>query len=346
MISEDWRDEVARRRHVLLLAVVDDFVKTAEPVGSHHLVARYALGVKAATVRAMMADLERENYLYQPYTSAGRIPTDKAFRYYVDHLMPSWRISQQDKTHIEYHYSARERDLSALLRDTGHLLALLSGQAAVVITPRFEAIELAEVSFTRLRERQVLAIFVVAGGIHQRVIEAERDYRTEELQRMAGYLNQIIEGRTLEEARGLIEAALGEERARYDRFAREALRLGDALVSSPVAVEVLVEGGAKVVRQPEFDDPGKLRQLVEALEDKSALLGLLENTLEGKTVEVSIGSEHAPRLSDLSMVGAPYRHGSAPVGALAILGPVRMDYGRVIALVDYTARALSRALDS
>jgi heat-inducible transcriptional repressor len=346
MINEDGRDDVARRRHALLLAVVDDFVKTAEPVGSHHLASRYALGVKAATIRAMMAELERENYLYQPYTSAGRIPTDKGFRYYVDHLRPSWRISQQDKTHIEYHYSARERDVGALLRDTGHLLALLSGQVAVVVTPRFEAIELAEVALTRLRQRQVLALFVAAGAIHQRVIETERDYSSEELQRMAVYLNRIVEGRTLEDARALIETALGEEGGGYDRFVREALRLGEAVVSGPVPVDVLVEGGAKVVHQPEFDDPGRLRQLIEAMEDKSTLLGLLENTLEDESVDVSIGSEHAPRLSDLSMVGAPYRHGSAPVGALAVLGPVRMDYGRVIALVDYTARALSRALQS
>jgi heat-inducible transcriptional repressor len=347
MTNGVWRGELGRRRHALLVAVIQDFVATAEPIGSQHIASKYSLGVRAATVRGMMAELEAENYLFQPHTSAGRVPTPKAFRYYVDFVMPKRQIGRNDRVKIEYYYSERSRDLSEVMRDTSRLLAVLTGQAAMVLTPRFEAIELRRVNFIRLREAQVMVVFVaMAGGAQTRVIDSGRDYTQDELERMANYLNECLEGRTLEQARAWIEAALREERTRYDQFIRAALTLGDAAVSVPVPVEVYVEGSAKALEQPEFSDPGKLRELLGALEDKTALLDLLERALSAGSVEVSIGTEHDPRLSDLSVVTAAYSKGAISLGSLGVVGPVRMDYERVISLVDYTARALSRVLES
>lgn len=340
-------DDLGRRHHALLLAVIQDFVATAEPVGSQHIVAKYSLGVRAATVRSMMADLEGESLLYQPHTSAGRVPTPKAFRYYVDYLMPKRQIGRSDRVQIEFCYSERSRDLSEVMRETSRLLALMTGQTAVVLTPRFEAIELARVNFIRLREAQVMAVLIARGGsVQTRVVASGRDYTQEELERMARYLNECLEGRTLEEARAWIEGALKEDRVRYDRFACAALTLGDAVVSRPVPAEVYVEGSAKALRQPEFSDPDKLRELLGALEDKTALLDLLERTLKAGSVEVSIGAEHDLRLSDLSVVAAAYSKGAMPLGSVGVVGPVRMDYERVIGLVEYTAKALSRVLGS
>ncbi|MGO9058653.1 MAG: heat-inducible transcriptional repressor HrcA [Candidatus Binataceae bacterium] len=347
MTSEVWKGELGRRRHALLMAVIQDFVATAEPVGSQHIVSKYSLGVRAATVRSMMADLETENFLYQPHTSAGRVPTAKAFRYYVDFVMPKRQIGRNDRVQIEFCYSERSRDLTEVMRDTSRLLALLTGQAAVVLPPRFEAVELKRVNFILLREAQVMAVFIAIGGeVQTRIVDSGRDYTQDELERMANYLNECLEGRTLEQARAWIESALKEDRTRYDRFIRDALTLGDAVVSRPVPVEVYVEGSAKALQQPEFSDPGKLKELLGALEDKSALLDLLERTLKVGSLEVSIGAEHDPRLSDLSVVAAAYSKGTMRIGSLGVVGPVRMDYERVIALVDYTARALSRVLES
>lgn len=347
MTNEVWKGELGRRRHALLMAVIQDFVAAAEPVSSQHIVSRYSLGVRAATVRSMMADLETENFLYQPHTSAGRVPTAKAFRYYVDYVMPKRQIGRDDRVQIEYCYSERSRDLTEVMRDTSRLLALLTGQAAVVLTPRFEAVELQRVNFIRLREAQVMAVFIAVGGeVQTRIVDCGRDYSPAELDRMANYLNEGLEGRTLEQARAWLETALKEDRTRYDRFIRDALTLGDAVVSRPVPVEVYVEGSAKALQQPEFSDPGKLKELLGALEDKSALLDLLERALRVGSLEVSIGAEHDPRLSDLSVVAAAYSKGAMPIGSLGVVGPMRMDYERVIALVDYTAKALSRVLES
>jgi heat-inducible transcriptional repressor len=217
----------------------------------------------------------------------------------------------------------------------------------VVLPPRFDAIELARVNFIRLREAQVMAVLIARGGeVQTRIVDTGRDYTHEELERMARYLNQSLEGRTLEQARTWIEGALKEERVRYDRFVRAALTLGDAVISRAVPAEVYVDGSAKALQQPEFNDPDKLRELLGALEDKTALLDLLERTLKAGRIEVTIGSEHDSRLSDLSVVAAAYSKGETPLGSLGVVGPVRMDYERVIGLVDYTAKVLSRALGS
>lgn len=347
MVSEGAQSELARRRDSLLMAAVREFIDTAEPVGSHQIVSRYRLGVRAATVRNTMAELEEAGYLHQPHTSAGRIPTDKAFRFYVNRLMRRSQLDFEDRAQIEFHYSARSRDLNEVIRDTSRLLALLTRQAAAVMAPRLEEARLEQVNFVRLRERQVLGVFAAAsGGVHHRVVDTEQGYSQEELNRMARYLNESIHGRTLEEARRWIERQLHQERVGYDRFARAALTLGGEIAQHPASAELYVEGGAKALEQPEFSDPDKLRELLRVLDDKTALLNLLEQTLKSGKLVVSIGSEIPDaRLNAFSVIAATYASGSMPLGSLAVVGPVRMDYGRVIPLVDYTARALSRVLE-
>lgn len=333
------------RRHALLLAAVSEFIATAEPVGSQQIATRHHLGIKSAMVRNMMSELEESGFLSQPHTSAGRVPTDKAFRYYVDHLAGATRIGFEERSQIELHYSDRGRDLAALMRDTPRLLSILTGQAAMVTAPRIESVELERVNFIRIREREVLAVFVATtGAVQNRLVATDRDHTQGELERMAGYLNESLGGRTLDEAREWIEEQLKQERARYDRFVREALILGEALAGRAESIEVYVDGSAHALEQPEFSDPGKVRELIRALDDKTALLELLERSIREQGLMVSIGSEN-PRLAGFTVIAAPYAGGARPLGSLAIVGPVRMDYERVIPLVEYTARALSKILE-
>jgi heat-inducible transcriptional repressor len=333
------------RRHSLLLAAVSEFIATAEPVGSNQIASRHHLGVKSAMVRNMMSELEDAGFLSQPHTSAGRVPTDKAFRYYVDHLAGAARIGFEDRSQIELHYSGRGRDIALLMRDTPKLLSILTGQAAMVMAPRIESIKLERVNFIRIREQEVLAVFVATNGsVQNRLVMTDRDHAQGELDRMAGYLNESLGGRTLDEAREWIEVQLKLERARYDRFMRDALVLGEAIAGYPEGIEIYVDGSAQAIEQPEFSDPGKVRELLRALDDKTALLELLERSIREQGVMVSIGSEN-PRLAGFAVIAAAYAGGSKPLGSLAIVGPVRMDYERVIPLVEYTARALSKILE-
>jgi len=347
MNQDSGHTTLAKRRHDLLLATVQEFISTAEPVGSAQIVARHQLGVRAAMVRNLMAELEDGGFLRQPHTSAGRIPTEKAYRYYVDNLAAGARIGFEDRAQIELHYSSAVRDLSAILRDTPRLLSLLTGQAALVMSPRLEASILEHVNFVRLREKQVLAVFIAEKGtVQNRVVDTERDHSQDELDRMARYLNESLEGRTLDEACKWIAAQLKEERARYDHFMHDALALGEAISEYAGHVDLYVEGGLQALEQPEFADRGRMRELLRALEDKSALLELLERSLTHDGLTVSIGSEnYDPRLASLSVVAASYVSGSTALGSLAIVGPLRMEYDRVIPLVEYTARAISRLME-
>lgn len=347
MNSYPAQSELSRRQYAVLLAAVQEFIATAEPVGSQQIASRHSLGVRAAMVRNIMAELESAGYLRQPHTSAGRVPTDKGFRYYVDKLIPLSRIDFEDRAQIELCCSAGSRETNEVMRETSRLLSLMTGQAAVVMAPRFESIMLERVTFVHVREGEVLAIFVAAaGGIQSRLVHTDRDYAQEELDRMARYLNEALRGRTLEEARDWIEERLREDRARYDRFMRVALGLGGALAELVAVAEVYVEGSAKVVNQPEFADHERMRVLLHALEDRTALLDLLERSLSHSGLTVSIGSENFDaRLASLSIVAASYQSGAMPLGSVAVVGPVRMDYERVIPLVDYTARTLSRLLE-
>lgn len=348
MDSSTSHSDLSRRQRAVLFATVQEFIATAEPVGSHQIAARYPLGVRAAMVRNLMSELEHGGYLRQPHTSAGRVPTERAFRYYVDQVMPVRRIGFEDRAHIELAYSAGPRELSEVMRETSRLLSLLTGQAALVMAPRLESARLERVDFVRLREREVLAIFVAAaGGAHHRLVQTDDDHRPEELERMARYLNEALKGRTLEQAQAWIEERLRADRARYDRFMRTALMLGGAAAERLADAELYVEGSAKAAEQPEFADRNRLRDLLRALEDRSALLELLERSLAHGGLTVSIGSENIDaRLASLSVVAASYESGAMPLGSVAVVGPMRMDYERVIPLVDYTARTLSRLLDS
>ena len=271
---EDKHEELTRRQHSLLLTAVQEFISSAEPVGSQQLALHRSLGVRSAMVRNLMADLEDLGFLTQPHTSAGRIPTDKAFRYFVDHLTP--QIPFEDRTQIELHYSAPTGDINGIIRDTSRLLALMTGQAALVLGPRLESQMLERVKFVRLRECEVLTIFVpVRGDVQNRLVRTDTDYEQAELDRMGGYLNESLSGRTLEQAREWIAERLREERASYDRFTHAALLLGGAITRNPTPTEIYVEGSSKALDQPEFaGDPGKLRELLRALEDKTALLQL------------------------------------------------------------------------
>jgi heat-inducible transcriptional repressor len=347
MAAEDRNGALNQRQHTLLLAAIHEFILTAGPVGSQQLASHHPVGIRAAMVRNIMAELEDGGFLYQPHTSAGRIPTERAFRYFVDSLIPPPPIPFHERAQIELHYSAPSPDINEVVRDTSRFLALLTGQAAIVMAPRLDSVNIDRVQFVRLREREVLAVFIAkAGGVQNRLVQTDDDYSEAELDRMAGYLNESLSGRTLEQARQWIQERLSEDWANYDRLSRAALMLGDAIARNPALTEVYVEGGSKALDQPEFADPTRLRELLRALEDKTALLDLLERTLTRNGLMVSIGSEnHHAGLSDFSVVAASYASGAMPLGSLAIIGPVRMDYERVIPLVSYTAKVLSRAFE-
>lgn len=328
----------------VLRLVIEDYIETAEPVGSRTVSKKIAQTLSPATIRNIMADLEELGYLAQPHTSAGRIPTGAGFRYYVNHLLTRRQLARSDRDALGRVAGGGGTSSDDLVRQASRSLSALSRQACVVVVSRFAHQPLRSLSLLRASSDRILLVTVLQGGwVQHRVIEGETDLTSEDLEKMNGYLNELAVGLTLPQLRKKIVDEMRREKARCDRILRRALQLGSRALADSVPGEVFVEGRANILEQPEFtEDVQKLKRILRAFEEKSVIVRLLDRALDMEAIQVSIGPENPVEgLPDISVVASGYHQGEAAMGSIGLIGPVRMDYSRVIPLVEYTARLLS-----
>jgi heat-inducible transcriptional repressor len=334
------------RHQGVLRAIVQDYIRTAEPVGSRTLSRKYGFSLSPATIRTIMSDLEDSGYVAQPHTSAGRVPTDKGYRLYVDNLMDRAPLSREEVERIEQRVGPSAAEADDLLREAGKLLFALSPYVAVALAPRLQDSRFQRVEFVSLARDRVLVILLADSGlVHHKTVMVEEAITQDDLDRMARYLSDLLKGRTLHEVRDLLVAQMAEEKALYDRLLAQALRLGAQALAGDTEADVYVAGAARIADQPEFADIQRMKSLYTAFEEKSKLVILLSECLRGGGCRVFIGSEIPVQdIQDLSVVASPYRRQGQILGVLGVLGPTRMDYGRTVALVETTANLLSRSL--
>jgi heat-inducible transcriptional repressor len=340
------------REQRILKAIVHIYITTIEPVASRTISRRYRLDLSPATIRQEMGYLEDLGYLSQPHTSAGRIPTDKAYRFYVDGLMQVPVLPKAQSARIDETYEASSaRHVDVLLEITSHMLASLTHQAALVMVPRLSAVVMAHMEFIRLRPHQVLAIFVARSGfISNRVIELEEDLAQSELNTINRYVADKFAGLTLTEIRARVTQLMALERAHYDQLLRRAMELSRKAILElsplPSPAEVKIGGTAHFLDQPEFaQHQERMRAVFRTLEEKEKLLRLLDRCLDAEGVNVVIGSESAVEdVMECSLITHTYNEGEQPVGVVGILGPKRMEYPRLMSIVEYTANVLTRTL--
>ena len=332
-------------RHLgVLRAIVMDYIRTAEPVGSRTISRKYGFSLSPATIRSTMASLEELGYVAQPHTSAGRIPTERGYRFYVDALMDRPQLSRDEVEQIEQQVDPSKREMEELLREAGKLLSALSPYVAVVLAPqesRFRRVE-----FVSIAPDRVLVILLADTGlVHHKSIAVDEPMAQDELDRIARHLTDLLHWRSLHEVRNLLLAQMAEEKAQYDRMLARALRLGAKALEAEPEADVYVAGAAHIADQPEFADVAKMKALFATFEEKSKLVKILNECLAGGEFKIFIGSEiPVQEIQGLSVIASPYRRGGRVVGVLGVLGPTRMDYGRALTLVETTARILSRAL--
>jgi len=297
-----------------------------------------------ATIRSTMADLEVLGYVAQPHTSAGRIPTERGYRFYVDELMDRPQLSRDEVEQIEYQVDPSKREMEELLRETGKLLSDMSPYVAVVLAPqesRFRRVELVSIA----PDRVLVILLADTGLVHHKSITVDDVMAQDELDRIARHLTDLLRWRSLDEVRTLLLAQMAEEKAQYDRMLARALRVGAKALEAEPAADVYVAGAAHIADQPEFADVTKMKALFAAFEEKSKLVKILNECLTGDEFKIFIGSEMpVQEIQGLSVIASPYRRGGRVLGVLGVLGPTRMDYGRALILVETTARILSRAL--
>ncbi len=332
-----------RATHVLR-HIIDEYVATAEPVGSRTISKKMGLALSPATIRNIMADLEEMGFLAQPHTSAGRIPTGLGFRYYIDNLLHLRSLQQGELNQLNMAVQEGGATADELVRHMSRLLANLACQASVVIVSRPDQQRLRSVNLLRAAVDKILLVAVMQGGyVQHRLIEGEPDITPGDLEKINAYLNELAAGLTLPQLRVRILGELRKEKARYDRVMHRALAVGARALSDSGPAEVFVEGRANILDQPEFtEDVQRLKRILRAFEEKTVIFRLLDRAMGSQAIQVSIGSENPVEdLGDISVVASGYRQGDSAVGSIGLIGPVRMDYSRVIPLVEYTANLLT-----
>jgi heat-inducible transcriptional repressor len=338
-------DILSERSRQILEAVIDDYIRTAEPVGSRTVTRRHGLALSPATVRNVMSDLEEMGFLSSPHTSAGRVPTDKAFRFYVDSLLQIRAITEIQQEEIRRQYQVPGRDVGEILKETSRILSSISNYIGIVVAPRFAANVFRQIEFVKLCGKRILVILVSESGIVQnRVIEAEEDLSAEDLVRMTNYLNNLLQGLTISEVKARIVREMEDEKVRYDKLLTRALKLSEVTLEESAA-DVFIEGQVNILEQPEFADVERMKEIFHTFEEKSQLINLLDCCMKADRVNIFIGSENfLSRMNQMSVITASYASGPNTLGVLGVIGPTRMGYDRVIPIVDYTARMLSELL--
>ncbi len=350
---------LTERQRSILQAIIEEYIATAEPVGSRTLTRRRSIELSPATVRNAMSDLEARGLLTAPHASAGRVPTPAAFRLYVEELAQRGRISARERELIQAITEAHteHQDIAETLQEAGRVLSTISKHAALVLMPSLDEVIFAHIEFMPLREDAVLAVFVAKSGLIQhRVIDATFPVERDELIRMSNYLQGLLEGKTLREIRSEILQAMADERNAADKIMRNALLLGRQALSESRPREMLIQGERTFLDQPEFADIDKMRKLLRAFEEKTVLLRMLEaaalvpvgaEAQRSSDTQVVLGSDSSVReLQDVAAVTATYVSEAGPAGRVGVVGPTRMDYSRVIPLVELTADAVSQSLTS
>jgi heat-inducible transcriptional repressor len=337
---------IAHREREILTAIVETFIATGEPVGSRALSRSNREGLSPATIRNVMADLSDAGYLDQPHTSAGRVPTTEAYRYYVEQISGEAHLSHEDE-HIIHDSLAGIADVQEFMERTSRVLSLVSKNVGVAVAIAGPKNELEHVYFSRLADQKVLAVVVTRSGlVRDRLLRL--DIPQADLDVAARYINENFRGWTMNDMRVEIQRRVEQERSEYDRLMKslEQLYKQGALAAEPGAGAVFVEGASNLVANER--DRQRLQEMLKTLEEKGKIVRLLNAYLDTKqeAVRVVIGLDEAlPSMSNFVLIGAPARVGSEVMGSLAVIGPTRIDYQHTMTAVSYIARLFDKILN-
>jgi len=348
------------RGKIILSAIINEHLITGEPIGSKIIAEKFAnaSGLSSASIRSVMSDLEDFGLVEQPHTSAGRIPTDRGYRFYVDNLLGVLQLSNDDLRMINAELGLNESDFSSapdrLMEKTSQLLSALSQNVGIVVSPSLAKDRLQHIEFVNLSDKRILVVLVSAPNIvHNKIIRLNETFSNEQLDRTSNYLNARFSGKSLAEIRTEILKLMHEETSLFDRLLQTAMILCSQSIESEAdnQGEVYVGGASNILTKPDFADLERLRELLRTITEKTRLVQILTECIERdpslkNDVQVVIGSENSvSSMQNCTLITAPYRIGNGnTVGTLSVLGPTRIEYARTISIVSYVARILEQMM--
>jgi heat-inducible transcriptional repressor len=349
-MTEGAEESLSERAQLLLKALIESYIRDGQPVGSRTLSRDSGLSLSSATIRNVMADLEDLGFVVSPHTSAGRVPTDKGYRLFVDSLLKLKPLQNEEIEDIERRLNSDAANGRALVQTVSQMLSNVTHMAGLVTLPNPKYVALTQIEFIALSENRALAIMVMDNGeVQNRVVQLERSHSAEELRRAANYLNEAFAGRSLPDVRALLLKQMQETRQHMDQIMQDAIQVAQKVfeTKSEDEVEYIIAGETNLMGFAELSNVERLRRLFEAFNEKHDILKLLDNCLRAQGIQIFIGQESGYRiLNDISLVAAPYMLDNRVVGVLGIIGPTRMAYERVIPIVDVTAKLLGSALNT
>jgi heat-inducible transcriptional repressor len=338
------RRDLEKRVKEILRAIVGSYIEHAEPVGSRTLSKLLDLGLSPATIRNVMADLTDQGYLSQPHASAGRVPTDKAYRFYVDSVVRASTLPEHARRMIDEVVRESPASLEKTLAGTTKLLALLTHFAGVIAAPRVNTTRLKLIEFIKVSQYRVFVVLITKSNLaYHKIIEVGEDLSQEFLNTVSRYLNTHFSDQSLFKIRERVLERLVEEKEQYDQLLAQVIRLTKKAFDFSDERELYVEGQVNILKA--VNDVDSIQRLMSTLEERISILNLLDETITGRGVKILIGVENdLEDLRGFSLVTANYGNGITVLGSLGIIGPTRMDYGRIVPIIDYTAKSLTQTI--
>lgn len=333
------------RKKKVLAAIVNDYVFTAEPVGSRTIARKYNLGVSPATIRNEMADLEELGYIEQPHTSAGRIPSNRGYRYYVDCLMEKYCLTPQEREYIQERFAQKMTEIEDLIQRSTNLLSLMTHQTAVILAPSmgrstFQRIQLLQVEPTKA----LLVVITNTRVVEHQVLDIHPGITEHDLERVSRVLNSKLKGLALEQLKEDTFDEILSELSFQKKLASTVLEALEQLTSDNKDDRIFLGGTLNILNQPEFKDITKIKSLLSILEEGKVLRDLLEHP-GNIGLNIRIGGENNHEgISECSLVTTTYQLDGQLLGTVGLIGPTRMDYAKAVSLVEFVAAALSRAI--
>ena len=325
----------------LLHLIIDHYIKTGQPAGSFKLVQCYSLPWSSATVRNTMAELMNKGYIAQPHVSAGRIPTEKGVRFYVDSLLNPQELSEGKRVVIRRRYKKIDGTIDQVMQETTRMLSDISCCAGLATLPNTRFMKIKSAELIKLADKKVLVVIVFEGGITEKTqIRVKKEIPKDALYRISDYLNKLSIGLTLDELKSLVLDELKDQKQLYRDFIESVIRFSTKVSEQKLKSDFYIRGQTSFFENAHFVNPGALKELFKAIEEKDFLLDILEKVMKGQGTKVFVGLENGV-IEGYSLVAAPYGD-KKRLGTLGVLGPIRMDYSQIIPLVDYTARLVSK----
>ncbi len=334
------------RKELILKVVTDDYIESAEPVGSRTIARKYNLGLSPATIRNEMADLEESGYLKQPHVSAGRIPSQQGYRYYVDSLMELQTLADEELRMIKSYIESWSKEIDTLLQQTVKLLAQITRYPSIMLGPKLQSAVFKHIQLVPLNDYNILVLVVTSTGVvENKIITVDFPVSQVELDQISNQLNRKLRGVTLENLKSSVLNELKTEIEARNGFLQQAVNLLQRTLETKERTRIYLDGVINILEHPEFKEVEKFKPLMGMMEEEEKLYRILTAPTNANGLRISIGEEiQEEAAQDCSVITATYEMGGRVVGTIGVLGPTRMDYGHVVAVVDFIAKCISKLL--